>query len=107
MPLENQPKLLRVLQERKLRRVGGTEEIKIDIRLIAATNKDLRREIDEGRFRRDLYDRLRGYIIRTPSLRERPTDIPILIRHYCPSSNSRRRHWNCSVTTPGLGMCVS
>jgi transcriptional regulator with GAF, ATPase, and Fis domain len=84
MPLENQPKLLRVLQERKLKRVGGTEAIKIDIRLVAATNKDLHRGIEEGRFRRDLYDRLRGYPIRTPSLRERPTDIPILIRHYCP-----------------------
>jgi transcriptional regulator with GAF, ATPase, and Fis domain len=84
LPLESQAKLLRVLQERKLKRVGGTEAIKIDTRLVAATNKDLRREIDEGRFRRDLYDRLRGYPIRTPSLREHPTDIPILIRHYYP-----------------------
>ncbi len=84
LPLEDQPKLLRVLQERKLRRVGGTQAIKIDIRLIAATNKDLRREIDEGRFRRDMYDRLRGYRLRTPALREHPTDIPILIGHYCP-----------------------
>ncbi len=74
--------LLRVLQERKLERVGGTEAIKVDIRLIAAINHDLRREVDEGRFRRDLYDRLCGYPIRTPALRERPTDIPILIRHY-------------------------
>jgi transcriptional regulator with GAF, ATPase, and Fis domain len=85
LPLENQPKLLRVLQERKLERVGGTESIKIDIRLITATNHDLRRAIDEGRFRRDLYDRLRGYHIRTPALRERRTDIPILIRRYYPS----------------------
>jgi DNA-binding NtrC family response regulator len=82
LPLESQAKLLRVLQERKLKRVGGTEAIKIDTRLVAATNKDLRREIDEGRFRRDLYDRLCGYPIWTPALRERPTDIPILIHHY-------------------------
>ena len=85
LPLESQVKLLRVLQERKLERVGGTESIKIDIRLIAATNKDLRREVDEGRFRRDLYYRLRGYRIRTPALREHLSDIPILIRRYYPS----------------------
>ena len=85
LPPENQPKLLRVLQERELERVGGTESIKIDIRVIAATNRDLRRAIDEGRFRRDLYDRLRGYHIRTPALREHPADIPILIRRYYPS----------------------
>ena len=77
--------LLRVLQERKLERVGGTEAIKVDIRLIAATNHDLHREVEEGRFRRDLYDRLCEYPIWTPTLRERPSDIPILIRRYFPS----------------------
>jgi transcriptional regulator with GAF, ATPase, and Fis domain len=85
LPLESQVKLLRVLQERKLERVGGTESIKIDIRLVAATNKDLSREVEEGRFRRDLYYRLRGYRIRTPALREHLTDIPIIIRHCYPS----------------------
>jgi transcriptional regulator with GAF, ATPase, and Fis domain len=85
LPQPSQATLLRVLQERKLERVGGTEAVKIDIRLIAATNHDLLREVDEGRFRRDLYDRLCGYPIQTPALRERPTDIPILIRHYFPS----------------------
>jgi len=85
LPLESQVKLLRVLQERKLERVGGTESIKIDIRLVAATNKDLRREVAEGRFRRDLYYRLRGYRIRTPALREHLLDVPILIRRYYPS----------------------
>jgi transcriptional regulator with GAF, ATPase, and Fis domain len=84
LPRQSQATLLRVLQERKLERVGGTEAIKIDIRLVAATNHDLRRDVDEGRFRRDLYDRLRGYPIRTPALRERPTDIPILIGYYYP-----------------------
>jgi len=85
LPQPSQATLLRVLQERKLERVGGTEAIKIDIRLIAATNHDLLREVDEGRFRRDLYDRLCGYPIQTPALRERPADIPILIRHYFPT----------------------
>ncbi len=84
LPRQSQAMLLRVLQERKLWRVGGTEPINIDIRLITATSYDLRREIDEGRFRRDLYDRLCGYPILTPPLREHPTDIPILIRHYFP-----------------------
>jgi transcriptional regulator with PAS, ATPase and Fis domain len=85
LPQQSQAMLLRVLQERKLERVGGTEAIKVDIRLIAATNHDLRREVEEGRFRRDLYDRLCGYPIRTPALRERPSDIPILVRCYFPS----------------------
>jgi transcriptional regulator with GAF, ATPase, and Fis domain len=84
LPAPSQAILLRVLQEREFERVGGTQAIKIDIRLIAATNHDLLREVDEGSFRRDLYDRLCGYPIPTPSLRERPTDIPILIRHYFP-----------------------
>src|SRR5262249_1645998 len=85
LPRQSQAMLLCVLQERKLRRVGGTEAINIDARLIAATNQDLRREVEEGRFRRDLYDRVCGYLIRTPALRERPTDTPILVRHYSPS----------------------
>jgi DNA-binding NtrC family response regulator len=82
LPAASQAILLRVLQEREFERVGGTQEIKIDIRLIAATNHDLLREVDEGSFRRDMYDRLCGFHIRTPALRERPTDIPILVRHY-------------------------
>jgi two-component system NtrC family response regulator len=77
--------LLRVLQEREFELVGGTQVVKIDIRLIAATNYDLCREVEEGRFRRELYDRLCGYPIWTPALRERPTDIPILIQRYFPS----------------------
>jgi DNA-binding NtrC family response regulator len=84
LPAPSQALLLRVLQEREFERVGGTQAIKIDIRLIAATNHDLSLEVDDGIFRRDLYDRLCGYHIRTPALRERPTDIPILIQHYSP-----------------------
>ncbi len=85
LPVPSQAMLLRVLQEREFERVGGTQAIKIDIRLIAATDHDLLREVDEGSFRRGLYDRLCGYPIPKPSLRERPTDIPILIRHYFPT----------------------
>src|SRR5262249_4277225 len=85
LPQQSQAMLLRVLQERRLERVGGTEAIKIDIRLVAATNHDLCREVEEGCFRRDLYDRLCGYHIRTPALRERPTDIPILVQRYFPT----------------------
>jgi transcriptional regulator with GAF, ATPase, and Fis domain len=82
---QSQAILLRALQEGEIERAGGAQAIKIDVRIIAATNHDLRREVAEGRFRHDLYYRLCGYPIRTPSLRECPTDIPILIRHYFPS----------------------
>jgi transcriptional regulator with GAF, ATPase, and Fis domain len=85
LPLHCQALLLRALQEREFERVGGAEVVKINARLIAATNHDLRLEVEESRFRRDLYDRLLGYPIRTPTLRECPTDIPILIRRYFPS----------------------
>jgi transcriptional regulator with GAF, ATPase, and Fis domain len=84
LPLASQSKLLHVLDEHKFEQVGGTESIKIDTRLIAATNRDLSREIDEGRFRRGLYDCLGVYPIRLPALREHTADIPILIRRYYP-----------------------
>jgi transcriptional regulator with GAF, ATPase, and Fis domain len=82
---QSQAILLCALREREIKRAGGAQAVKIDVRLIAASNHDLRREVDEERFRRDLYYRLCEYPIRVPSLRERPTDIPILIRHYFPS----------------------
>jgi transcriptional regulator with GAF, ATPase, and Fis domain len=85
LPPQCQALLLRALQEREFERIGGAEAVKIDVRLIAATNHNLRLEIAEGRFRRDLYARLLGYPIRMPTLRECPTDIPILIRRYFPS----------------------
>jgi len=82
MPLAMQVKLLRVLQERSLLRVGGTQPIDLDIRIICATNKDLEHELEEGRFRRDLYYRLKVVQLRVPPLRERKEDIPILISHF-------------------------
>jgi DNA-binding NtrC family response regulator len=77
-----QAKLLRVIEERSFMRLGGTETIKVDIRLIAATNKNLEKCIEEGRFRDDLYYRLNVFSIRLPSLRERRDDIPLLAYHF-------------------------
>ncbi|MEW8956141.1 sigma-54-dependent Fis family transcriptional regulator [Clostridium sp.] len=82
MPLEMQVKLLRVLQEGRVTRLGGSREIPIDIRIIAATNKDLKKEIKEGKFREDLYYRISVIPIRLPPLRERRGDTPILIDYF-------------------------
>jgi transcriptional regulator with GAF, ATPase, and Fis domain len=82
LPLRLQPKLLRVLQERVVRRIGEVLERKLDIRVFAATNKDLTREMQRGKFRRDLYYRLRAAEIRIPPLRERREDIPLLIEWF-------------------------
>jgi DNA-binding NtrC family response regulator len=82
LPLSMQVKLLRVLQERTLLRVGGTEEIAVDFRVLAATNKDLRREVEAGTFRSDLYYRLDVLTINVPSLAERKEDIPLLAYHF-------------------------
>jgi len=82
MALATQVKLLRVLQERKLLRVGGNKPVPLDIRLISATNKDLEHEVRAGRFREDLFFRLKVVVIRTPPLRERRQDIPLLAEHF-------------------------
>ncbi len=82
LPLSMQVKLLRVLQERTLLRVGGTDDIPIDIRILAATNKDLKREAEEGAFRTDLFYRLDVLTLNVPSLAERRGDIPLLANHF-------------------------
>lgn len=82
MSLAAQAKVLRVLQENKLSRVGSDVDIKVDVRVIAATNKDLRKEIEAGNFREDLYHRLSVIVIKVPSLDERKSDIPLLIDYF-------------------------
>lgn len=82
MSLSAQAKVLRALQEHKISRVGSDKDIKVDVRVLAATNKDLRREIAEGRFREDLYHRLAVIIIDVPSLNDRKEDIPLLLNHF-------------------------
>ncbi len=82
IPLETQAKLLRVMQEREFMRLGGMETIKVDVRIIAATNVDLKREVEDGRFREDLFYRLHVIAIHLPALRERKDDIPLLVQHF-------------------------
>ncbi len=94
MPLEAQAKLLRVLQDGLVDRVGGANAIPVDVRVIAATNADLHRAIQQGRFRSDLYYRLNVFPIHMPPLRERPEDIPILARHFL-RVHSRRLKRQC------------
>jgi formate hydrogenlyase transcriptional activator len=83
MPLELQPKLLRVLQEGELERVGGSKTIRVNVRVVAATNRNLETEVAEGRFREDLYYRLNVFPVKTLPLRDRKEDIPLLVRHFC------------------------
>jgi transcriptional regulator with GAF, ATPase, and Fis domain len=82
IPLEVQPKLLRALQEREFERLGSTRTKKVDVRMVAATNRDLHKMVAEKQFRSDLYYRLNVIPIRIPPLRERPEDIPLLVRYF-------------------------
>ena len=88
LPMPLQPKLLRVLQESEIRRVGGTAQIPVSARVLAATNINLREAVAAGRFRRDLYERLKSLHIQLPALRERREDIPLLAKHFLAKENN-------------------
>lgn len=96
MDLESQVRLLRVLEDRTVTRIGSTRPIQVDVRVVAATNKDLLKEVDAGRFREDLYYRLAVIKLRLPSLRERSDDIALLFNHFVVTFNDR---YGKSVTT--------
>ncbi|MBN1906239.1 MAG: sigma-54-dependent Fis family transcriptional regulator [Deltaproteobacteria bacterium] len=99
MPMSMQVKLLRVLQEREITRVGGEEVIKVDVRIIAASNRDLLKDIENSRFREDLYYRLNVVELRMPPLRDRKEDIPLLAQHYL-ELFSEKNHKQAKGFTP-------
>lgn len=106
MPLSMQVKLLRVLQERELERLGGTKIIKLDIRVIAATNRDLDKMIEQGQFRQDLYYRLNIFTLSIPPLRERVEDIPLLCETLLEKINGRVEHWVKGTTPEALQLLM-
>jgi len=88
LPLELQAKFLRVLEERKIRRLGGRSEVEVDVRVLCATNRDLKDDIKRGRFREDLYFRLHVFTIDLPPLKERREDVPLLVHHFIEKFNA-------------------
>jgi formate hydrogenlyase transcriptional activator len=102
IPIEIQPKLLRALQEREFERLGSTHTKKVDVRLVAATNRDLEKMIESREFRSDLYYRLNVFPIRIPPLRERPEDIPLLVRYFTQKYGRRMEKQIQSIPTPAM-----
>ncbi len=102
-----QAKLLRVLQEREFERVGGTRTIKLDVRLVAATNRDLEEEVKKGRFREDLFYRLNVVALRMPALRERREDIPLLASYFAAKFSQRSNRPVLGVSPPARACLVS
>jgi DNA-binding NtrC family response regulator len=99
-----QAQLLRVLQEGEIRRVGGAEAIKVDVRVVAATNRELEDEVKQGRFREDLYFRINVVTIRLPPLRERPSDIPLLVDHFLAKYAARERRADAGVAREAMAL---
>jgi len=107
IPVEMQVKLLRVLQESEFERVGGIKTIKVDVRLVAATNRDLHAEVAAGAFREDLYYRLNVVPIHLPPLRERRQDIPMLVDHFIAKFNDRLKKQVSGIEPEGMDRLVS
>lgn len=106
MPLELQVALLRVLENKRITRIGDTKEIAVDVRVICATNKNLRALIEEGSFREDLYYRLNVISIEIPPLRERREDIPLLINHFLPNMGLKDKDVNSIIDPVALDALI-
>ena len=104
VPLDTQAKLLRVMQEREFMRLGGTDTIKVDVRIIAATNVDLHRMMEEGRFREDLYYRLHVITVQLPPLRERKEDIRLLAQHFLSKYGEENKKVNLELASDALDL---
>lgn len=107
IPLETQVKLLRALQEGEFERVGGIRTLKVDVRLVAATNTDLKKQTEEGSFREDLYYRLNVVAMRLPALRERVGDIPLLVDHFIQKYNQRLGKALVGISADALSVLTS
>jgi DNA-binding NtrC family response regulator len=107
IPLDTQAKLLRVIQEREFMRLGGVETIKVDVRIIAATNVSLRDSVRESRFREDLYYRLNVIALQLPSLRERKEDIPLLVQHFLDKYSEESRKSGLFLTPEAMDRLAS
>jgi DNA-binding NtrC family response regulator len=106
IPLDTQAKLLRVMQEREFMRLGGMETIKVDVRIIAATNCDLRQMVEEGRFREDLFYRLHVISVFLPPLRERKEDIPVIAHHFLAKYSEENRKPGLELTAAALDLLM-
>ena len=107
VPLETQAKLLHVIQELDFMRLGGLDTIRVDVRIIAATNADLKRMTEEGRFRENLYYRLNGISLRLPPLRDRSDDIPLLTRHFLQKYGDENRKSSLELTPSALHLLTA
>ncbi|MBS2097611.1 sigma-54 interaction domain-containing protein [Carboxylicivirga linearis] len=106
LPLPTQVKLLRVIQEREFERIGGSETIKTDVRIIAATNRNLEEQIEKGEYREDLYYRINVFPIFIPPLRERRDDIPTLVDHFIDKFNKKNNRKIKRITTSAINMLM-
>jgi DNA-binding NtrC family response regulator len=98
--------LLRVIQEREFMRLGGVDTIRVDVRIIAATNVDLRRMVDEGRFREDLFYRLHVIMVQLPPLRDRRDDVPLLVQHFLDKYGEENNKKALEITPEALDMLL-